>query len=184
MSTMAREIKKLKGRDTFLSVQEDLDNFMKAKGYRAREDANTEFLRQLYYGMNMILETIEQQDMKIEKLLHDLSSGMRPAGTSRNVKVRRHHPVRTDLSQAIHLIESNRDLRGRITWSKMENPKDLIFAYLRKAESEGVNIDHTMEVQEIPQYRRVFQYVVYNIGSWKDIVSEYRSSRYCSAVSH
>lgn len=177
MGVMAKELKKLHGRDSFLAVQEDLDNFMRAKGYQHSADNNTEFLKQLYYGMDRILRTVEEQDEKIERLLNDLHTTPRTTGRSlRNVKVRRVEPSPyQELAKALYLIEKHRDHNGRITWRHVDDPKALVFAYLRKAEAEGIDIDKTMQVQTIPTYRRVFQYVVYNLGSWKDLVDEYRA---------
>jgi hypothetical protein len=178
MGTMAKEIKKLRGRDTYLAVQEDMDRFMKAKGYQHSADNNTEFLKQLYYGVDRILQYVQEQDQKIEKLLSNLYELPATPRGSRNVKVRRHTPTpQQELAKALHLIENNRDHNGRITWRKVSDPKKLIFAYLRKAESEGIDIEKTMEVQEIPTYRRVFQYIVYNLGSWKDVVEEYKQAK-------
>ncbi len=80
-----------------------------------------------------------------------------------------------DLPKALRIIEMNRDENKRITW-RHSDPKVLVFAYLRKAEADGLNIERTTEMQSTPTYRRVFQYVVYNIGPWKEIVEEYRKS--------
>ena len=77
------------------------------------------------------------------------------------------------LARAFNMIEKYRSERGRILWSQAPNPKKLVFAYLRKAELEKLDITSTMVMQSIPEYRRVFQYVVYHIGSWKEIVAEY-----------
>jgi hypothetical protein len=182
MGVMQREIKKVKGRDSFLAIQEDLDNFVKAKGYQRTEDSNSEFLKQLYFGMDRILSIVDENSSKIEKLVNELGNTQQSPKIipSRNVKVRIRNSQPAgyqELAKAFYLIESHRDHNGRITWRNVEDPKQLIFAYMRKAEAEGINIDKTMEVQDIPQYRRVFQYVVYNIGSWADIVAEYRASR-------
>jgi hypothetical protein len=177
MGVMSKEIKKVKGRDTFLAVQDDLDNFVKAKGYARTEDTNTAFLRQLYYGMETLLNTVAEQDQKIEKLLSDLGKDIVPSRRmSRNVKVRKNAPTPyQELAKAFYLIEKHRDHLGRITWRSVEDPKELVFAYMRKAEAEGININNTMQVQQIPQYRRVFQYVAYNIGAWADVVTEYHT---------
>jgi hypothetical protein len=80
-----------------------------------------------------------------------------------------------DLAKALYLINENRDRNRRITWRNVEDSKQLVFAYLRRAEMDGINIEKSTEMQAIPTYRRVFQYVVYNIGPWKEIIEEFRN---------
>jgi hypothetical protein len=125
-------------------------------------------------GVNELMKFIVSQNEKLEKLDRVLESLTRTTPTrKKNVVVELPY---MDLAKALHLIEKNRDENRRITWSQASDAKALIFAYLRKAEADGINIERTMEMQEIPVYRRVFQYVVYNLGPWKDIIKEYRET--------
>lgn len=97
------------------------------------------------------------------------------------LKVRKKKTVKRNsaisLARAFNMIEKYKSERGRILWSQAPNPNKLVFAYLRKAELENIDIESTMAMQAVPEYRRVFQYVVYHIGSWKEIIAEYREQQ-------
>jgi ribosome biogenesis GTPase A len=128
------------------------------------KDTNT-YLKELHSGVDKLLSYIHEQDRKIDKLTDLIDMLNKADKAPRAVR-------RTEAWKQI--IEDNKDRRGRITWKNVEDSRQIVFAYLKKAEREGVNIDRTTDLQTIPEYRRVFQHVVYNIGSWKEIIQEYR----------
>jgi hypothetical protein len=175
MGVMAKEIKKLRGRSAYLKAQDALDTMGEARVHRVVEDNNAVYLKQLYYGMEQLLERVMDQEQTMRELVSTLKGhgGARKMRFKTLLRPRRPKP-NLQLNTALHLIRNNIDRNGRITWRKVNDPKQLIFAYLCKAESEGIDIASTMTIQDLPEYRRAFQYVAYKIGSWKDIISEYR----------
>lgn len=162
------------------------------------------YLHQLYFGIDQILNIVAEQDDQIKSLNNVMKEMMKSKETLVHSVQETAHEVaqpavvreeekalvtRTNrkavkkdrnlltLGKAFNLIEKYKSEHGRILWSQAPNPKKLVFAYMKKAELQGLDITSTMAMQSIPEYRRVFQYVVYNIGAWKDIVSEYQESQ-------
>lgn len=193
MGVMAKEIKKLKGRSAYLNKQSQLDALSEAQNFRKVEDLNQTYLRQLYYGLETLIDRVTYQEDMIRELVESVGSrselrrvkykvqkASKVVKQSKATKAKALEQPETiintvdELEQATRLIDSYIDEKGRIPWRKVEDPKALVFAYMRKAESEGLNIESTMDMQSQPQYRRVFQYVAYNIGKWKHIVEEYK----------
>lgn len=171
MGVMSREIKKLRGRKTY--VRDYLDSLSDAQLSRAVEDSNQQYLKQLYFGIETLIERIQYQEQMIEQLVERVNNGSRP-----QVIALRKQDV--EYSKAMRLIRENKDKSGRIAWRKVDDPMELVFAYIMKMERDGVNIHKTTQLQEVPEYRRVFQYVAYNVGSWKNVIEEYENrKKYC-----
>lgn len=187
MGVMSREMKKLRGRSSYMKAQEQIDALSEAQVHRKIEDMNHAYLKQLYYGLETLIDKVTSQEILIQELAEKLSTKApsmkieikNPTNETETVTQEtmdiNENTEEQELERALKLINDSIDIKGRIAWRKLENPKELIFAYIRKAESEGLNIDSTMDMQRIPEYRRAFQYVVYNLGSWKEIVEEYRN---------
>jgi hypothetical protein len=207
MGTMTREIKNLRGKRAAKRVQDAQDAIRESEqnAFRYQETENTTagYLQQLYFGIDQLIQIAIRQDEEIKNLVEQVAmitdkgrapvpvaatilepvtytkpelttyapspvTAVRKKGAQKNVLT---------LAKAFSLIEKYRSSQGRILWSQAPKPKKLVFAYLQKAELEKLDIESTMVMQSIPEYRRVFQYVVYHIGPWREIVEEYKSER-------
>ena len=206
MGTMTREIKNLRGKRAAKRVQEAQDSIreseQKAIRYQESENTTAGYLQQLYFGIDQLIQLAVRQDEEIKNLVEQVAmitdKGKAPVPVAATtlgpdmvipqmVSTYTPSPVTTarkkgaqknvlSLAKAFSLIEKYRSSQGRILWSQAPKPKKLVFAYLQKAELEKLDIDSTMVMQSIPEYRRVFQYVVYHIGPWREIVEEYRQT--------